>query len=105
MVSRYRQAANSFQAANNYFNKLSMTINKKDIDHWTAEITKAESNRFDKPDVMDLMGTWHVKAAGRDVGELQNHQETSPGEEWISLALTVEERQCVLTPSTCVAGR
>jgi hypothetical protein len=96
LTGRYRQAVESFQVANEYFEKLSATIDQKDIEKWLSEISNAESNRLETPEAMDVMGTRQVTAAGKSNPNLHSHEETSPGEEWITLALTIEERQYVL---------
>jgi hypothetical protein len=93
LAGRYRQAAESFQEAEEYFDRLCTTLDKGDIQAWNAEISAAESKRFRTPDSMDMMGTRQV-AAVMDVPDIADHQ-PNLGNDWIALALTVEERQYV----------
>lgn len=94
LAGRYDQASERFEEADEYFAKLCTTVDKSIQETWNTEITAAESKRFDTPDAMDIMGTRQPSAAeSENLSADETHN--SAGEDWISLALTIEERQYV----------
>lgn len=92
MAGRYCQAAETFQEAEEYYKNLCSTVDGNLQQLWRTEINTAEKNRFQTPDAMDIMGSRHT-AATHGGPSTTNQSHDSKGEEWISLALTVEERQ------------
>jgi len=95
-MGRYRQAAESLEQAENYFHELTSSVGADDIRNWTKEIVDAENQRFQSPGAMDIMGTRNVAANKNDVPNAAEMEKNSFAEVWISLALTVEEKQCVI---------
>lgn len=92
MAGRYCQAAETFQEAEDYYNNLCSTVDDNIQQLWSAEINNAENNRFETPDAMDIMGTRQAATVVQE-GPSRTNESNNNGEEWISLALTVEERQ------------
>ena len=95
-MGRYRQAAESLEQAENYFNQLTSSVGEDDIQNWTKEILDAENQRFQSPAAMDIMGTRNVAANRNDIPNAAEIEKNSSAEVWILLALTVEEKQCVI---------
>jgi hypothetical protein len=95
-MGRYRQAADSFEQAEDYFDQLTSSVEADDILKWTNEIVDAENQRFQSPDAMDIMGTRNVAANKNDFPNAAETEINSFAEVWILLALTVEEKQCVI---------
>lgn len=92
LVCRYEQAAESSQEAEEYFEKICLSIKKDDIDMWSAEIIAAETQRLQIPEAMDIMGVRQAAAAS-SIPDYLVQQPNEQGIEWITLALSVEERQ------------
>ena len=61
-----------------------------DREKWNAEILEAENQRLQTPSAMDIMGARLAPAAGEH-DPSPNSQ--APENEWISLALSIEENQ------------
>lgn len=95
LVKRYEQAAESVKEAEEYFEKMTDTIEKGSVEEWEAEIVIAERERFQTPAAMDIMGT-RLAAAINNSSDWTEENSSSAEEEWITLALSVEEKQCVL---------
>jgi hypothetical protein len=95
-MGRFRQAADSLEQAKDYFEKLSSSVGSDDIQKWTREIFDAEKQRFQSPDAMDIMGTRNAAANKNDIPNAAEAEKNSFAEVWILLALTLEEKQCVI---------
>jgi hypothetical protein len=95
LVKRFRQAGESVKEADEYFEKMTTTIEKGMVDEWEAEMVTAEGERLHTPAAMDIMGT-RLAAAVSNPSDRSGENSSSAEEEWISLALAVEEKQCVL---------
>ena len=92
MANRYQQSTESLQEAEEYYEKLCCTIKGNHLQRWNAEIVKAESRWFQTLAAMDIMGTRQACTLNDTPGHperIQNKVE----EDWIILALTIEERQ------------
>jgi hypothetical protein len=96
LMGRFRQAAESLEQADNYFKELTSSVGAENIVKWTKEIVDAEKRRFQSPDAMDIMGTRNVAANKNDIQSAAETERNSFAEVWILLALTVEEKQCVI---------
>ena len=78
-----------------YYDQMSSTVAQALRDMWETEITLAESKRLRDPSVMDIIGVRKVQMnvqsdpteVGRGRSDLQ----------WLELALSMEERQLVLS--------
>jgi hypothetical protein len=92
LAGRYGQAAETLQEAEEYYDNLCSTVDDKIQKLWSVEINNAENTRFDTPDTMDIMGTRQAASVVQG-GPSKANESNNIGEEWISLALTVEERQ------------
>lgn len=79
-----------------YFDKLSVSIDIDDQNQWSDEIIDAENQRFQTPAAMDIMGTRHVTAKKDIISTSSELHGGSPAEAWILIALSAEEKQCVL---------
>lgn len=90
MICRFTQAVESFDEAKEYFDNLSASVKDGDRQQWNAEIEEAENQRLQTPSAMDIMGARLAPAAGEHDPESNTH---TPGDEWISLALSIEEIQ------------
>jgi hypothetical protein len=64
------------------------------VEEWEAEIVSAEAERYHTPAAMDIMGT-RLTAAGSNPSDSSKENSSSAEEEWIALALAVEEKQSV----------
>jgi hypothetical protein len=94
LVKRFFQAAETVKEANEYYDKMTETIEKVNVKEWEAEIVTAEQERFHTPAAMDIMGT-RLAAAVSNSSDSFKENSSSAEEEWITLALAVEEKQCV----------
>lgn len=91
-MCRYKEAVETFEEADEYFNKLSCAVSHDDIQTWSREIIDAENQRLQTPAAMDIMSTRKV-AAEKDSDTSTTPGQISPGIEWIRRALGLEERQ------------
>jgi hypothetical protein len=80
-----------------YYAKFTSTISAGALKKWTQEIETAESRRLKNPKAMDIMGAHQPEPSG-DLGTSGtnlNHS-SEKGNQWLQLALSIEERQYVL---------
>ena len=71
------------------------SVTDDDRRKWLAEIVDAENQRLQTPAAMDIMGRRNVAAAASNDRDSSEKEKNSAGEDWITFALSVEERQCV----------
>jgi hypothetical protein len=92
LIKRHRQSDESFEEADDYYNRLSETISTQEISRWNEEITFAEVDRQKNPAAMDIMAS---RLSHLDPNESQANESTSdsPGIAWIAMGLSIEERQ------------
>jgi len=79
-----------------YYATFTSTISAGALKKWTQEIETAESKRLKNPEAMDIMRA-HKPESGADQGNSgtnPNHS-SEKGNQWLELALSIEERQCV----------
>lgn len=95
LTLRYEQAAEMFQEVQEYFDNMTSSIDKEDIEMWKAEIIDAENQCLQTPGAMDIMGVRPLGAPDDVRVSTEELLHNDQGDEWISLALTVEERQYV----------
>ena len=79
-----------------YYTQFSSTVSQAALKKWTKETTSAESQRLKNPRAMDVMRA-HRHEVNTDPPSSGNHPAlvTGVGTEWLSLALSIEERQYV----------
>jgi hypothetical protein len=74
-----------------YYSLFSSTVSASAIKKWTQDMTIAESRRLKNPEEMDIIGAqkhgFHAEPAPNRL--------TLTGNEWLNLALSMEERQYV----------
>jgi hypothetical protein len=76
-----------------YYNQLSSTISAVWRSQWEKDIKKAESQRLTKPSVMDIMGAKIQPVGGVPTPRPRPDGPDRSGTLWLTLALSVEERQ------------
>jgi hypothetical protein len=80
-----------------YYTHLSSTISAGARKTWEQDITSAERQRLEHPRAMDIIGTQRVDV---DAGSgSSSNNLTGVGSRWLDLALSIEERQYVVTLS------
>jgi hypothetical protein len=81
-----------------YYTQFESTISPVAVRKWTKEITSAESRRLKNPRVMDIIGAHpHQNNAEPAQSESAPNLHAGVGTEWLDLALSVEERQYVIS--------
>jgi len=76
-----------------YYTQFTSTISASALRKWTKEITSAESQRLKDPWAMDIMRAHQPEG---NTGPAQSaNRLTGVGNEWLHLALSIEEKQCV----------
>ena len=97
LCDRFGQAKDMVQTTSEYYAKFTSTISAGALKKWTQEIETAESRRLKNPKAMDIMCA-HQPESSSDLGNLgaKPNWSSSPGNQWLQLALSIEERQYVL---------
>ena len=95
LIGHYRQVVELLEEAEVYFEKLTESVSMDDTEKWSKEINEAEIQRFQTPAAMDIMGTRNVAVEKDNISTVVDQEKFAPVVVWISLALTVEEKQCV----------
>ena len=76
-----------------YYSLFSSTVSAGAIRKWTQDMTTAESRRLKNPEEMDIIGAqkhgFHAEPAPTRLAVT--------GNEWLNLALSMEERQYVFS--------
>ena len=97
LSDRFLQARDMVKETSDYFVQMSETIPTHLRNTWLKQIEKAESCRKKDPSGMDILGAdatdplLQIPASAPVPGAA-----SSQDEEWLLLALSIEERQCVL---------
>lgn len=81
--------------ASTYFSTLSATIQDRHLRQWQKDIEQAEASRFMDPASMDILAARPVAQNGQHASH-EAGQTTSKVEEWIQLAIDIEEMQLVI---------
>lgn len=92
MEKHYRHTIESAKGAKDYFEKLSITLARADIERWDKEIINAEKDRLDNPAAMDVMACRQVTNAteGADDSTIKDNNNAV---EWIMHGFAIEEKQ------------
>jgi hypothetical protein len=97
LCDRFGQATDMNRTTSEYYTKFTSTISAVAVKKWTKEIETAESKRLKNPQAMDIMRAhqpeWnsHPGHSGADPNPTSDL-----GNQWLQLALSIEERQYVL---------
>jgi hypothetical protein len=91
-VERWRHCTDLSDDTEDYYNKLSSTIQNEDIVRWTADITLAENERCQNPAAMDIMAS-RLPQPGRNEIPFNESISEKSGSEWIILGISMEEKQ------------
>jgi hypothetical protein len=85
------------QTTSEYYTKFTSTISAGAVNKWTKEIETAESKRLKDPQAMDIMRA-HQPELNADPGSTVTgpNRSSEVGNQWLQLALSIEERQYVL---------
>lgn len=96
LCRRHKEASETLQHSEQYFEQLSQTADRQAVQHWTQQIEHAEDVRLTTPRVMDIYGA-KVKNADLSGEESASasSQAQSAVEIWLEFALMIEEKQCV----------
>ena len=76
-----------------FYNQFTSTISTQALKKWTKEITFAEAQRLKDPHVMDIMGARQPDVIVGPPESVTNSNRT--GNQWLSLALSIEEKQYI----------
>lgn len=94
LVDKFNVAADTSQLARGYYEKLVKGISDIDLKQWEKEIKTAEDTRLEDRSVMDILG---AKEPGHDqstsAAASEGECEHGSDEEWIQLAMNIEEKQ------------
>jgi hypothetical protein len=91
LINRYIESTSMVEETNNYYDKITSSIDATDIAEWTAAIQDAEKRRLEYPAAMDLLGAQRRTSSISE--RLDASHESTIGEDWCRLALSIEERQ------------
>lgn len=94
LADRFGQAKEMVKTTSTYYNDLSSTIPSNLRAQWEKEIVSAENNRLHDPAAMDIIGTRQLDGTTESVTNLNRPSSAAP--QWLTLALSIEERQYVL---------
>jgi hypothetical protein len=84
--------AKSMQAETEaYFNEMSAGLSNADCAQWEKEILAAEADRLRRPAAMDILGARSAEPGADD--DSRPRQATTDAEQWIELALMMEQWQ------------
>ena len=97
LCDRFGQAKDMIQTTSEYYAKFTSTISAGAIKKWTKEIEAAESKQLKDPQLMDIMCS-HQPESGSNPGHLgaDSNRSSEMGNQWLQLALSIEERQYVM---------
>jgi hypothetical protein len=94
LVDRYKEAAETSQKFQMYYEKMVQGISNEDLVEWEEKIQTAESARMRDRSVMDILGAKEIEvevsAASQQSDPNLEHGSVA---EWIKLALDIEELQ------------
>jgi hypothetical protein len=78
-----------------YYERISATVSEVLRRTWNQKITYAEKHRLENPSLMDILGAQEIDADQRPVQRPDQNwlQATGSGNQWLQLALAVEEKQ------------
>jgi len=92
LCDRFGQAQEMVQKTSDYFNQMSCTITLQARNKWEQQLMVAEKRRLEDPSAMDIIGAQQMGVDGRTDPSLVTYS----GPEWLTLALSIEERQFVV---------
>jgi hypothetical protein len=92
LCTRYAQASAMAQTTREYFEKLSSAVSMANRRQWTEEIRHAESHRLADPTAMDILRVQKHKQNDKSMPYTEGRDHTLV-EEWVQMALDVEEKQ------------
>jgi hypothetical protein len=98
LCDRFGHAKDMVHTTSEYYTKFTSTVSAGALKKWTKEIEEAESKRLEDPSAMDIMRAHQTEQAtntGPSGGEPSCSIEV--GTQWLNLALSIEERQYVLS--------
>jgi hypothetical protein len=97
LCDRFGQAKDMVRTTSEYYANFTSTVSAAALKKWTREIETAESRRLKNPEAMDIMCA-HLPESSGDLGNSGSNQKRSSekGNQWLQLALSIEERQYVL---------
>jgi hypothetical protein len=96
LCERFGQAKDMVHTTSEYYSQFTSTISPNALKKWTKEITSAESRRLKDPRAMDIMRPQQpeVNAGPAQSGSNPNRL-PGIGNEWLNLALSIEDKQYV----------
>jgi hypothetical protein len=94
LCDRFRQATDMVHKTSSYYTQLSSTIAVALRKKWEEEVTSAENRRLEDPSAMDIIGAQDVDLPTSQSAP-QPDRRTTAVHAWLTLALSIEERQYV----------
>ena len=95
LCDRFGQAKEMVHKTSEYYKQFISTISASSIKKWTRDIVSAESRRLKDPTAMDIVGTHLGISANPAESGINPNRLTEVGSQWLTLALSIEEKQCV----------
>jgi hypothetical protein len=92
LSDRYRMAREMVRECKAYYDQISSTILGSLKRQWEKEIKSAETERFENPSAMDILGAREMQSAPNDPMPDETRQ-PEYGTNWLHLALLIEEQQ------------
>jgi hypothetical protein len=94
LAERYKQAVETSNTADIYFEKMKKGISVRDQSDWERQIRNAESQRMETRSVMDILGARHPNVEETELsGHLVDKVSRGSATEWIQLGIDIEENQ------------
>ncbi|KAG6903916.1 hypothetical protein DXG01_013958 [Tephrocybe rancida] len=98
LCRKYREATEMEAKAQTYHDDMVTTLNVSEKETWDQEIQKAEVDRVQDYKAMDIMKTRDVKRpVATESGDAIIADGRDANEEWMRLALMIEEQQQVIS--------
>ena len=97
LCDRFGQAKDMVQTTSEYYTKFTSTLSATAVKKWTKDIETAESKQLKDPQAMDIMRAHQPESSGNPGHSGADPNRSSEvGNQWLQLALSIEERQYVL---------
>jgi hypothetical protein len=94
LCDRFGQAKDMVHSTSEYYTQFTSTVSAGALKKWTTEIELAESQRLKDPSVMDIMRAQQPEGTADPIQPgADPTRATGVGSRWLSLALSIEEKQ------------
>ena len=94
LSNQFIQVTEMVRVTKSYYEQMSATVTTAFRSKWEKDIRKAESDQLKNPSVMDVMGAKVTKEKSTGQNPIPSRVDWGhSGSQWLSLAMSIEERQ------------